>query len=211
MSFPVRAAVSKLALVDRPRVHFCSCARTYEVNADNQLGLAAAVPLDLGRVSGSTILLLKAKATAGGLRRGGLLRRRRARGIAGGRATINRRAAHGRRTCRRVAGYGSSRVDRGRASDHLGGRGAVLALLGEGTGATERGLTLEVGRVARGAVAGGRVVHGAVGCRGGGGRGRGRRSVPLGRVGYLRGRRGLTGRAARGEVLVRGLRLDALG
>lgn len=56
------------------------------------------------------------------------------------------------------------------------------------------------------------MVHGAVGRRGGGRR-RGRRSVPLGRLGYLRGRRGLALRllVVRGEFLVGRLRLNALG
>lgn len=103
----------------------CGCAETHEINANDELGFAAAVPLDLGGISRATILLLGAKAA-----RWRLLGR--TRGVAGRR--VARGSAHGWRTAghltvRRVARDGSPRVDGRRASDHLGGRGAVRAWL----------------------------------------------------------------------------------
>lgn len=104
----------------------CGCAKTHEINANDELGLAAAVSLDLGGIPRATILLLSAKAA----------RRRllgRTRGVAGGRVAGG--TAHGWRTAghltvRRVARDGGSRVDGRRTSNHLGGRGAVRAWLG---------------------------------------------------------------------------------
>lgn len=104
----------------------CSCAGTHEINANDQLGLAAAVPLDLGGISRATILLLSPKAA----RRRLLGRTRRIAGGRVARGTAHRWRTAGHLTVRRVARDGGSRVDGGRASNHLGGRGAVRAWLG---------------------------------------------------------------------------------
>lgn len=192
--------------------------RAYEINADNELGLALARALDLGAV----LAKLLGRRTTGLRRRTGRIPGGRTVALgAARRAAGTARMAHGR-TAAHAGGHvgrvaeGRACVDGRRAAGHLRGRGvAVGALAGERAGAADGRLTALLswgaGRVVCGiagrAVASPGVVHwkrrgrgrgrAGEGSEGGGAGGRQLRRLRLERrrrgLRYLAGRRGAGG------------------
>lgn len=131
--------------------------KAYEIDSDNQLGLAPAGALDLsGRITPPELLAegraLRRRGTSGGRIALDLLLLAEARGT----AHRGRSLTHGVHVGR-VADGGAG-VDRGWPSYHLAGRGAVLVNVR--AGAADGSLAgREVGRVAGRAVARTRVIH----------------------------------------------------